>query len=50
MKIIHQHPPIDDREEILRDLHTACLRALRRAGKPFTSRRGVPVGDNTPAT
>lgn len=33
MKIIHQHPPAEAREETLRRLHAACLRALRPYGQ-----------------
>lgn len=44
MKIIHQHPPIDDREEILRDLHTACLRALRPRWKTLYEPPGSTRG------
>ena len=28
MNIIHHHPHTDDKQEILRHIHAACLRAL----------------------
>lgn len=40
MKIIHQHPPAEAREETLRHLHAACLRALR----PYRQAVRTPPG------
>lgn len=40
MKIIHQHPPAEAREETLRHLYAACLRALR----PYRQAACAPPG------
>lgn len=44
MKIIHQHPPAEAREETLRHLHAACLRALRPCGQSVCAPPGSVRG------